>query len=187
MTWGLVDWGQFITLFMIAVALGMDAFSLGIGIGMAGVRLRTVLRISLTIGLFHVIMPLIGMAAGIYLTSIIGDVATFFGGAVLSMLGIHMLWNGFFGKENNELLVRTSGLSLILFSMSVSLDALSVGFSFGLFAVDAFLAVILFGIIGTIMAGSGLMLGRTVGGWLGHYGEILGGIILLLFGIKFLA
>ena len=52
--------GQLVILIM-AVALGLDAFSLGIGIGMKGIRLRDVLRISLVTALFHVIMPLIGM------------------------------------------------------------------------------------------------------------------------------
>lgn len=186
MAWDVLDWGQFITMLVIAIALGMDAFSLGIGIGMAGIRFRTILKISVTIGFFHIIMPIIGLVTGIFLNSVVGDIAAFIGGGILCLLGLHMLWNGFFEKEKMNPVVRTTGLSLILFSVSVSMDALSVGFSFGLFAVDAVMAVILFGIIGTIMAGSGLMLGRTMGSWLGNYGEILGGAILLFFGIKFL-
>lgn len=186
MTWDLIHWGQFITMLMIAIALGMDAFSLGIGIGMSGIRLSTVLRISITIGFFHIVMPLIGIVIGIYLTSFIGDIATFIGGAILCLLGIHMLWNGFFEGAKKSPVIRPAGLGLLLFSLSVSLDALSVGLSFGLFAVDALMAVLLFGVIGTVMAGSGLLLGKTMGDWLGNYGEAFGGLILLIFGIKFL-
>ncbi len=180
------QWGQFITLVMIAVALGMDALSLGIGIGMMGVRLRTVLRISLTIGFFHVVMPLVGILIGVYLTSMIGDIATVIGGLILCLLGIHMLWNSFSDTVHTFSTARTAGISLFLLAFSVSLDALSVGLSFGLFAIDAIFAVIVFGIIGTIMAGIGLMLGRKMGDWLGQYGEAFGGMILLIFGIKFL-
>lgn len=180
------QWGQFITLIIIAVALGMDAFSLGIGIGMMGIRLKTVLRVSLTIGFFHVVMPLIGILIGVYLTSVIGDIATVIGGLILCLLGIHMLWNSFSDAVSTYSTARTAGFSLFLMAVSVSLDSLSVGLSFGLFAVDAIFAVIVFGIIGTIMAGIGLMLGKKMGDWLGHYGEAVGGLILLIFGIKFL-
>jgi len=36
MEFTLPQWGQLITLIMMAFALGMDAFSLGIGLGMKG-------------------------------------------------------------------------------------------------------------------------------------------------------
>lgn len=61
--------GQLVTILIMAVALGLDAFSLGIGIGMKGIRLRDVLRISIVTALFHIIMPLIGMYMGKYVSS----------------------------------------------------------------------------------------------------------------------
>lgn len=42
-------WGQLVTVAVMAVALGMDAFSLGVGIGMKGIRLLHVLQLSLLI------------------------------------------------------------------------------------------------------------------------------------------
>lgn len=178
-------WGQFLTLLLIAIALGMDAFSLGIGLGMVGLRLRKIVNISIMIGCFHVAMPLLGIAIGTYLSDIVGDIAIFIGGGILILLGVHMLWSVFFG-ENEGSIIKTSGLGLILFAFSVSLDALSVGFSLGLIAVNKWLAVSLFGIIGGMMACAGLLLGRSVGGWLGEYSEIIGGVILLIFGLKFI-
>ncbi|GAB7387882.1 manganese efflux pump MntP family protein [Bacillaceae bacterium] len=187
MAFDLVEWGQWLTLFMIATALGMDAFSLGIGIGMAGIRLRHVVKISMTIGLFHILMPLIGIFVGMYLTSFIGDIATYVGGLILILLGSHMLWDSLVGEEATAARAgRATGWGLLLFAFSVSLDALSVGFSFGLIDTDIVLAVSMFGVMGTVMAGSGLILGRRMGDWVGDYGEALGGLILLAFGIKFL-
>nr|WP_051330810.1 manganese efflux pump MntP family protein [Aneurinibacillus terranovensis] len=170
---------------MIGIALGMDAFSLGIGMGMGGIRLLTILKVSATIGIFHIVMPLIGIAIGIFLTSVVGHVATYIGGGILVVLGLHMLWNSLFNEEESPLL-KTSFWGLLLFSFSVSLDGLSVGLSFGLFNVNTGLAVSVFGIMTTILAAIGLMVGRRVGHWLGEYSEILGGIILCAFGIKFL-
>lgn len=180
----LYQWGQFLTLLMIAFALGMDAFSLGIGVGMVGIRLREIVRVSITIGLFHIAMPIFGIAIGAYLSELVGDIAIFFGGGVLILLGVHMLWNGF-GNGDQKSVLRTTGFGLLLFSFSVSLDALTVGVSFGLMEVNRILAISLFGLMGTAMSYCGLLLGRSVGGWLGDYSEIIGGLILIGFGLKF--
>lgn len=56
--------GELITLFMMAFALGMDAFSVGLGMGLIKLRLRQIFYIGLTIGLFHIWMPLAGMWIG---------------------------------------------------------------------------------------------------------------------------
>jgi putative Mn2+ efflux pump MntP len=48
------------------------------------------------------------------------------------------------------------------------------------------LAVLLFGVFGGAMSILGLLLGRRLSHWTGEYGEAIGGIILLVFGIKFL-
>ena len=80
---------------MIAFALSMDAFSLGDGVGMVGIRLREIVKVSITIGLFHMAMPLVGIVVGVYLSELVGDIAVFIGGGVLMAIGVHMLWNGF--------------------------------------------------------------------------------------------
>jgi putative Mn2+ efflux pump MntP len=181
----LFHWGQFLTLLMIALALSMDAFSLGVGVGMIGIRLREILKVSVTIGLFHIAMPLVGIAVGGYLSDMIGDIAVFVGGTVLMGIGVHMIWNGFANGDEKSML-RTKGFGLLLFAFSVSLDALTVGFSFGLMEINRFLAVTLFGIMGGTMSYCGLLIGRSMGGWLGEYSEVLGGLILLGFGLKFI-
>lgn len=58
--------GELLTIALMAAALGMDAFSLGIGIGMRGVRSMEIFRISLLVALFHFVMPLLGIVAGQY-------------------------------------------------------------------------------------------------------------------------
>jgi putative Mn2+ efflux pump MntP len=185
MEWSMPQWGQLITLIMIAVALGMDAFSLGIGLGMRRIPLRLMTWLSLFIGVFHVVMPLIGILLGQLLGSIMQEIAAAAGGGMLCFLGLNMLFQVVKGDKEKDLAVR-SWAGILLFSLSVSLDSLSAGLSLGLFAVDLPLAVTLFGCAGFLMAGSGLMLGRVIGSWAGSYGEVLGGMILLILGSKFL-
>ena len=175
-----------VTVLMIGVARGMDAFSLGVGMGMGGIRLLTIAKVSITIGVFHIIMPLIGIAFGIFLTSYVGYIAVYIGGLILVVLGLHMLWNCFFDGEEKSPILKKTFWGLLLFSFSVSLDALSVGLSFGLFRVNVALAVLIFGVTSTVLAATGLLLGRRVGGWFGEYSEVFGALILLGFGLKFL-
>jgi putative Mn2+ efflux pump MntP len=178
-------WGQFFTLFLMAFALGLDAFSLSLGIGLRGIRLLDILKISIVIALFHIFMPLIGFFMGNYVGLLLGGIANTLGGILLVLLGLHMLYTAIRG-DDERLLNYRSFWGLLLFSLMVSIDAFSVGVSLGIFASDLLLAVLLFGAFGGGMSIIGLLLGRRIGGWVGGYGEAFGGAILFVFGLKFL-
>ncbi|MEI7025732.1 manganese efflux pump MntP family protein [Paenibacillus sp. y28] len=180
-----VGFGQLWTILIMAFALGLDAFSLGIGIGMKGARLREIAKISAVISLFHIVMPLMGMFLGHYAGALLGNIATIIGGVLLMLLGGHMILHSFRSEDMSTFDHRTLG-GLLVFALSVSIDSMSVGVSLGLFASDVMITVLMFGIFGGVMSVLGLLLGRRVGGWVGEYGEALGGTILLAFGIRFL-
>lgn len=181
----LSDWGQILTLVMIAIALGMDALSVGIGMGMHRPSYKKIAIFSLLVGIFHVLMPLIGIYIGQYLSIHLKTVAAMIGGGMLCFLGGNMILQYFKSIEQNELQVLSlSGIFLI--SLSVSLDSLSAGLSMGLFSANQWLAVTLFGLAGTCMSGAGVVMGRYVGSWLGKYGEVAGGMILFILGVNFL-
>jgi putative Mn2+ efflux pump MntP len=179
------QWGQFFTLFFMAFALGLDAFSLGLGIGLRGIRLLDILKISVVIALFHVFMPLFGFFMGNYLGLLLGSVANTVGGILLVLLGSHMVYSAVRGDAVKSFDYRTIW-GLLLFSFMVSIDAFSVGVSLGIFATDLLVAVLLFGLFGGGMSIAGLLLGRKLGHWAGGYGEAFGGAILFIFGLKFL-
>lgn len=177
--------GQFVTIALMAFALGMDAFSLGIGMGMRDIRLLNIFRVSLVIGTFHVVMPLVGMFTGKYVSTLLGDVATAAGGTLLVALGGHMIYSSLRGDEAIAFDYRTPW-GLLLFALMVSIDSFSVGVSLGMFASDIALTVLMFGVFGGGMSVLGLLLGRKISRWIGDYGEAFGGMILLVFGIRFL-
>ncbi|WP_284643102.1 manganese efflux pump MntP [Paenibacillus silviterrae] len=185
MTWASpLFWGHFVTILIMAVALGLDALSLGLGIGMKGIRKLDILKISLVIAFFHMIMPLGGMWMGGVVSGLLGQVATICGGILLLLLGAHMVYSSLKGDEVQSFDHRTLW-GITLFSLSVSIDSFSVGVSLGMFAGDPLLTVLVFGAVGGLMSVTGLMMGRHVGSWVGEYGETFGGIILLAFGLKF--
>ncbi|GBG07072.1 hypothetical protein B1748_21040 [Paenibacillus sp. MY03] len=176
--------GQVLTLLCIAAALGFDAFSLGLGIGLKGIRVRDILKLGFVIGLFHVLMPIGGLMTGHLVSDMLGQVASTAAGVLLILLGCHMMYSSFKGEEVRSFDHRTAW-GLLVLAFSVSIDAFSVGITLGMFSADLWLTITLFGLIGGLMSMLGLLLGRKVGGNLGEYGEALGGAILLVFGALF--
>lgn len=177
--------GQLLTLLIIAMALGFDAFSLGLGIGLKGIRLLDILKLGTVIGLFHILMPIGGILTGQLVSGLLGNVATTAAGILLVLLGGHMIYSSIRGEEAQSFDYR-SLIGLLVLATTVSMDAFSVGVTLGMFSADLWLTIVLFGMFGGLMSMLGLMLGRKVSGSLGEYGEVLGGVILFVFGIIFI-
>ncbi|WP_210364407.1 manganese efflux pump MntP family protein [Bacillus sp. REN3] len=176
--------GELLTLILMAFALGMDAFSVGLGMGMFKLTKRHIFKIGITIGIFHVWMPLLGMVAGRFLSEKFGAVAGYIGGLLLVLLGIQMIWSSF--KKEETSLITPMGKGLFIFALSVSLDSFSVGLTLGIYGARTLLVLVCFGAAAMALTWAGLIVGRKVQGWLGTYSEVLGGSILLAFGIKLL-
>ncbi|WP_456277434.1 manganese efflux pump MntP [Bacillus sp. AK128] len=176
--------GEVLTLFIMAFALGMDAFSVGLGMGLIPLRLKQIFYIGITIGIFHMWMPLIGILIGDFLSHQFGNIASIVGGVLLLLLGIQMIISSF--KKDDEPMITPKGFGLIIFALSVSLDSFSVGLSLGIYKVSPIVAILMFGLVSMVLTWAGLLLGRRVQEWLGSYGEALGGSILFAFGIKLL-
>lgn len=185
----------------VAVALGADAFSLSLAIGLSGIRRSMMLRLSVVVAAFHVVMPLVGMMLGEALGSILGRYASLIGALILIGLGGRMLYKVFrpstehypLGEARDALMHKKlstenslRGFGIYVFAASVSLDALSVGFSLGTIKTDVFITVLIIGTIAGLMTGTGLSLGRVLGTWLGDKAELLGGLALVLIGVKLL-
>lgn len=187
---------------IVSIALGADAFSLALAIGLAGVSKRMIFRLSFLVAIFHIIMPLAGLVAGQTLGIFLGRLAKGIGALVLIWLGSKMLLNIYrpvikqfsFSQARAEIfqsLNLPSGVSLQGFGIyalvaSVSLDALSVGFSLGTVESRIGMTVLIMGVIAGIMTGSGLIIGRLVGTWLGDKAEVFGGLALILIGVRLL-
>lgn len=173
-----------LTILVLAVALGSDAFSLCVGIGMAGVTRRQVAVISLTILVFHIFMPLLGWYVGGFLGSKVGQAAAIAGALLLIYLGGKMIWDAIRpGVEEPQFVITNTG-GLLLLSASVSMDALSVGFTLGTQQVSLVLAAGIIGLVAGVMTLAGLTLGKYVGDWIGDKAQLVGGIILVGIGVK---
>lgn len=183
--------------FLVSVALGIDAFSVAISIGLAGVRLKDLFMVSGIVTAFHIFMPLLGLSLGNYLGKIAGPMASVIGALVLITIGISTIWSnikdlGWFGLKptiggkNKRTINIHNPLSLSLMAASVSMDALTVGIGLGTLQVNLLITVLTMGIVAGIMTIIGLLFGRGLHYTLGEKAEIFGGLILVLIGLKFL-
>lgn len=196
---------DYATVLLVSVALGIDAFSVAIGLGLMGVKAGEILLVSGVVSIFHVFMPLTGLYLGGYLGSIAGPVASLIGSLVLVAIGLNICWESLRdmgwlpgacreADDGEKAATKGNGLtvdfrnpvSLIVMAGSVSLDALSVGFGLGTLKVDLLLTVVTMGIVAGLMTATGMAFGKGLHRIVGEKAGILSGIILVVIGLRIL-
>ena len=85
----------FMPIFMLAIALSMDAFSVSLGMGTIALRKQQIFHIGLVVGVFHIVMPLVGIALGQYLAERIGTISSVIGGLLLMFIGLQIFFSSF--------------------------------------------------------------------------------------------
>lgn len=172
-----------IEILLISIALGFDSFSVALASGTHGLASRRVFRMGWHFGLFQFIMPIIGWSVGEIVAGRISAYGNWIVFSLLLVIGGKMVWEGV--KNNPEKIPDLSkGWNLILMSISTSIDALAIGFSFRLLDYEILRPAAVIGIICFIMTGSGLYLGVKFYDKLKHRAIVLGGIILIVIGVK---
>jgi putative Mn2+ efflux pump MntP len=167
--------------------LALDTFAVSAALGIAGTRRRRRLQIALTFSLCEAGMPLIGLAAGAPLGRAIGSTADYLAVALLIALGAYML-AGERGQEQRLREVATGhGIGLVVLGLSVSLDELAIGFTFGLLRLPVIPALILIAAQAFVAAQLGLRLGARLGERIREGSERLAGVALVVLGLALLA
>ncbi|MGC7846550.1 manganese efflux pump MntP family protein [Desulforudis sp. 1088] len=172
-----------LTLFLLAVALGTDAFSLSLGLALTGIGRKQALALVLVVLVFHIAFPVFGWWGGELLGTIAGRTAAYIGAAILIYLGLRMTIGTL--RRHREEPVRINGVwSIIVLAASVSMDALSVGFTLGAIGAQLALAAGVIGMVAGTMTAAGLFLGRSIYRHVGSRAQFAGGLILLGVGVK---
>ena len=177
-----------ITIFLLAVALGVDAFSVAIGIGAANDKRSwaPILRLSIAFGLFQFAMPIAGWLAGSTVVDMIAGFDHWIAFALLALVGGKMIWDGFEKEGDEERADQTRGWPLLLLSIATSIDALAVGFSFSLLKTTILFPAVIIGVICFCMTAVGMIFGKGLAKLFGKKVEIFGGVVLIAIGIKIL-
>ncbi|MGO0123403.1 manganese efflux pump MntP [Desulfothermobacter acidiphilus] len=178
---------EWLTLFLLAVVLGTDAFSVAVGLGLGALlSRRRALGLIFTVAAYHVFMPLAGWWTGKLVELFLGSLAALLGAAVLLYLGARLLWSHFRRGEGEAPALRPGLGGILLLGASVSLDALSVGFSLGVYHFPPLLVALVCGAVAGFMTALGLGLGRLAGVLVGRWAQLAGGILLIGIGLHFL-
>ena len=161
-----------LSLLFLAAALAMDAFSAAVTDGMIVKKIRfyDAIKVGLFFGVFQFLMPCIGNLVSGVATDIVERFDHWIAFVLLGFLGLHMIWESRTEQEIPKNPLKNS--SLLLAAIATSIDALAAGVT--LAAVDT---PILFSF-------GGVFIGKKFGGFLGSKAECIGGIILILIGIK---
>ena len=177
-----------LTIFLLAVGLGVDAFSVAIGIGASNNKKSwaPVLRLSLAFGLFQFVMPLIGWLAGSTVVDRIQSFDHWIAFALLVLVGGKMILEGFEKESDEQKTDQTRGWPLFLLSIATSIDALAVGFSFSLLKTDLLFPAAIIGVVCFMMTAVGMIFGKGLARIFGRKVEILGGMVLIVSGMKLL-
>jgi manganese efflux pump family protein len=179
---------SFLSILIIAVGLGMDAFSVAVGVGASGraVSWGAVFRLSACFGLFQFFMPVAGWFAGASVASVIAGYDHWIAFGLLALVGGKMIIESFSGEAKVHATDPTKGLTVAILSVATSIDALAVGFSFAFLQIPVFYPSIVIGIVAFLMTMCGMLFGERLGVIFGKRVEIFGGILLIGIGVKIL-
>ena len=104
---------------------------------------------------------------------------------LLAFVGGRMLWEAFHDREEHEKNADiTRGFLLLTVSIATSIDSLAVGLSFAFLQVNIWLASFIIGIIAFSVTAIAFSVGRKAGELMGKRAEAIGGVILILIGIR---
>lgn len=184
----LTPWDRLvIEVLLLAIALSMDAFAVSIGLGSkphANSR-RLALLCAVYFGVFQGLMPLIGYLAG---TSVLGWVevyAPWIAFLLLAGIGGKMIFESF-SEGVEEDIRRISHRMMLLLALATSIDAMAAGFALTLLEMGPLLACLMIGVATALFSWAGVFIGRRSGTWLESKAELLGGVVLVLIGLRIL-
>lgn len=169
----------------IAIGLSMDAFAVSIckGVSIPKMSWKKALLVGLFFGVFQAVMPLIGYFIGSQFAHLIQDVDHWIAFVLLVLLGIKMLKGD---HEEEKVDDSFSFKTLTLLAIATSIDALAVGITFSFLQISIWLAITLIGVITFVFCIIGVKIGNAFGSRFKTTAERIGGIILILMGLKIL-
>ena len=177
-------------LILLAVGLSMDAFAVSIckGLAMPELKPRHMVIVGLWFGGFQALMPIIGYFLGTTFAGYITAVDHWIAFILLSIIGGNMIKEAL-TNDDEEADPSLGVRIMLLLAIATSIDALAVGVTFA-FLLDSFLSVLLsallIGCTTFIFSAAGVKVGNVFGMKYRSKAELVGGVILILLGIKIL-
>ena len=190
-------------LFIMAVALAMDAFAVSVCKGLASRRdfIKTGLVCGAWFGAAQALMPFLGWVLGTAFASFIESYSAYVAFALLAFLGGKMIWEA--AEEIiEEKKARRQGVEcpcgcddknsslapkvMVVFALATSIDALAAGITLAAVGANILVAISFIGVMTFLLSFVGSAIGAKIGSRFSSKAQIAGGCILLILGIKIL-
>ena len=154
----------------------MDAFSLALVYGMSESLERKRIVLTLIVGIYHFIMPILGLRIGLFIESINFINLHYIAAIILAYIGIDLIISSY----KKESTISISNIGLFLFAFSVSIDSFTIGVILKEITNHYILAPFLFSICSSLFTYLGIILGNLIGNRIGIYSKYIGGVILIM-------
>lgn len=180
---------NFIEIWLIGIGLSMDAFSVSVCKGLTTKKFswRMALICGLWFGGFQALMPLFGYFLGAQFQELIESYDHWIAFGLLFLIGANMIREAVWGdKEADESNGSLDFKTMLLLAIATSIDALAVGVSFACIQVNIWIAIALIGVTTFLFSVLGVKIGNVFGSKYEKSAGIIGGIILILIGLKIL-
>ena len=177
----------FIELFLMGVGLSMDAFAVSVckGLAMPKCTFKKAAIVGLWFGGFQAVMAAIGFILGAQFQEAIASIDHWIAFVLLALIGGNMIHEAL-DNDEEEADASLDVKTMFLLAVATSIDALAIGITFAFLKVNIIPAVCFIGIVTFIISFAGVKIGNVFGARYKNKAEIVGGIILILLGLKIL-
>ena len=174
-------------LIITGIALSMDAFAVSIGKGLSvkSLQVRHSLIVGTYFGGFQALMPLLGFILASSFAEYIRRFDHWIAFTLRALIGANMIREALTGgdeKENASFGIKT----MLPLALATSIDALATGVTFAMTQTNIWIAIAISGATTFLFSAAGLKIGNVFGNKYRAKAELLGGVILILMGIKIL-
>lgn len=179
------------TILLIAIALALDAFAVALaaGLSLCTVSRRHFFRLAWHFGFFQAAMTVLGWGAGRTIHTYVDQFGGVLAAGLLFLVGGKMIYEAVTAQPSTAPAPDpTRGKTLIVLAVATSIDALAVGLSFAVLELTIWLPAALIGLVAALLTVIGLRLGCLLSNsaGLGRRAEIIGGLVLLIIGLRIL-
>lgn len=177
----------FIEILLIGISLAADAFAVSVckGLSMKKNDIKKSITIGLYFGIFQGLMPVIGYFLGTTFKDFITSIDHWIAFVLLVTIGANMIREAFSSYEetcNDQVDFKT----MLPASLATSIDALAIGITFAFLKTNIIISSILITITTFILSVIGVIIGNKFGTKYKNKAEFIGGLILIIMGIKIL-
>ncbi len=170
-------------LIVIGISLSMDAFSLALLYGTQNLERKTINILSIVVGIYHFIMPILGYILGNKIFEYIKINSSILIGIIFIAISIQMILS--INKEEN-IKTELNMITILIFGLIVSIDSFTIGIGFSSIYKNIIEGGIIFSLISAFFTYLGLNLGTKIATKYGSFTTLIGSIILFCLGLHYI-